>query len=1112
LDADRVIEVWAEGAYGSGYLVAPHLVLTALHVVADGVPTFADGSAAVFEDVELRPVVRIRFLSTKRWMDCRVAWPRAGTARWDAALLEIIDPQWTPVPGTVRWGRPTSTAPNVECEVIGFPWAQRSTGGVREVEHVTGWISPVTGSKTGHLQVEVPLGPEGTAQPWAGVSGAAVLCEGLVTAMVIEDTLHWRDQRLVALPMYRLFEDGGFRAALREHTGTEEPVLESIELAPLLSAPAPPDGSWRAEISLASLLRADAEAVRFRGRSGELEKLLAWCESRGFAARLLTGPGGQGKTRLARELMAKLQGRGWVTGLVDPDVDVAAVRARLLRLRTATFLTVDYAETRLQQIKDLINALVHYRGEAPLRLMLIARSAGDWWNDLAQQSDHTTRSLILNAAVDVLSPLEKSSTGRAAAFAEAITDLSSKLREIKPDWHPPPAIPAARLNFTAHRYDTALSLQMEAMAYLLKPDRIGGEDSAADIILEHEEPYWASAASSQHINLHPRTQRRVVAAASLCGARTEAEAVTFLSRVPGVTDRDEDSRLRIACWFRDLYPLTRTYGSLAPTEDVRVETAFWGGLEPDRLAEHLITMVVRNDDALLPKLLRNAPTHQTHRALITLSRASVYEPEIATRLEELLANVPEMATVAIQTAAQSEYPQPLVEAVRLLVDRTTPDERGLALFAELSNALPRQTRLFSSVALTIAQILADVRRALAETDPDTYLADLAQSLNTLANRLAGAGHLEEALATAQEAVDIRRRLILTDREEHLPALAQSLVTLADRAIGVGRSEEGRRIAEEAVRHLRELAANKPGVHRPDLAEALNTLAMALAVDGRHTQALEHVKTAVAIRQELWQTKPRAYSPDLARSLDTMTMQLTAMGRRTEAQHTAERSVALFRALADIDSDAYMAELATALSNLTRSQLGLGRAEDAAETARETVGLRRRLAETNPTAFSAALADSLSTLADLLAVTGWPRGARKLATESVRRCRDLAAANANCKPLLAQALTVHLHVVIRTGQAQQEAAMGLAKEAYDLYRATAASRASAMHCASMLAYILHRGAVPGETIIPLLDALDSRQMIPDRAEALLAATTAELRRIATPAVEQTLTTLENPDAQ
>ena len=74
-------------------------------------------------------------------------------------------------------------------------------------------------------------------------------------------------------------------------------------------------------------------------------------------------------------------------------------------------------------------------------------------------------------------------------------------------------------------------------------------------------------------------------------------------------------------------------------------------------------------------------------------------------------------------------------------------------------------------ALTAAQEAVTIRRRLAETAPDAYLPDLADSLNNLANFLADAGRREEALASAQEAITICRRLAETAPTTYLPDLA-----------------------------------------------------------------------------------------------------------------------------------------------------------------------------------------------------------------------------------------------------------------------------------------------------------------------------------------------------
>src|SRR5262249_60635784 len=108
----------------------------------------------------------------------------------------------------------------------------------------------------------------------------------------------------------------------------------------------------------ASLLRADAQVVPFAGREQILAELQEWCAAPwGFGVRVLTGPGGQGKTRLARELAGRMGAAGWVAGLVTDTTIDAEVVAGLASVSCPVLLVVDYAETRGGQGRQLAEAL-----------------------------------------------------------------------------------------------------------------------------------------------------------------------------------------------------------------------------------------------------------------------------------------------------------------------------------------------------------------------------------------------------------------------------------------------------------------------------------------------------------------------------------------------------------------------------------------------------------------------------------------------------------------------------------------------------------------------------------------------------------------------------------
>src|SRR5204862_5048831 len=76
----------------------------------------------------------------------------------------------------------------------------------------------------------------------------------------------------------------------------------------------------------AALLRPERKVVAFTGRAGELDELQQWCASDlARSVRALTGAGGVGKTRLAREVAARCAACGGQWRLVTAGDEAGAV-------------------------------------------------------------------------------------------------------------------------------------------------------------------------------------------------------------------------------------------------------------------------------------------------------------------------------------------------------------------------------------------------------------------------------------------------------------------------------------------------------------------------------------------------------------------------------------------------------------------------------------------------------------------------------------------------------------------------------------------------------------------------------------------------------------------
>jgi tetratricopeptide (TPR) repeat protein len=376
----------------------------------------------------------------------------------------------------------------------------------------------------------------------------------------------------------------------------------------------PPPQSW------ARLLDPRREVVRFLGRETELTALIDWCEDdQAGRLRLITGPGGVGKTRLSVELADRMRQLGWSSERVA-DGSEADVISRLRAVkRGRMLLIVDYAETRAG-LAHLLTELASNKGEG-VRVLLLARSAGDWWDRLGV-AEPAVWDLVQAARPKLieLSPAVDADLSDAEVVALAVTAFARDLK-----------LPERTVQISGTGRRRVLDLHAAALIAVLGEQEgqtvIVDSSQVLSELLRHEQHYWYDSARKFGLDAGqdgatPRSLRQVIVAACLLGAVNQPEACLLPGRIPGLSPS-----MKFADWLRVLYP---------PDPD---GDEWIGSVQPDRLAELHVVRELADAPELANACLSGLEARQAVRAVTLLARASSDHSYAGELLRQILPNV-----------------------------------------------------------------------------------------------------------------------------------------------------------------------------------------------------------------------------------------------------------------------------------------------------------------------------------------------------------------------------------------------------------------------------------------------------------------------------------------
>jgi WD40 repeat protein len=194
-----------------------------------------------------------------------------------------------------------------------------------------------------------------------------------------------------------------------------------------------------ANLEPSAWLRPEYQLVPFGGRETGLADLKARLGApKPVSAHVISGPSGQGKTRLAQQLCQDMTAHGWVAGAVHDNAAIADL-INLSRTDSPLLVVIDQAETRFEQVQAMAAALMERSPTfPPARLVLLSRDTDEWLRRLRTHTDDRVSTLFRTIDERPLAPLASTVAERQAEFLRAAAAYTDYL-QLPVTGHTPPS-------------------------------------------------------------------------------------------------------------------------------------------------------------------------------------------------------------------------------------------------------------------------------------------------------------------------------------------------------------------------------------------------------------------------------------------------------------------------------------------------------------------------------------------------------------------------------------------------------------------------------------------------------------------------------------------------
>ena len=323
----------------------------------------------------------------------------------------------------------------------------------------------------------------------------------------------------------------------------------------------------------------------------------------------------------------------------------------------------------------------------------------------------------------------------------------------------------------------------------------------------------------------------------------------------------------------------------------------------------------------------------------------------------------------------------------------------------------------------------EILRHLACANPDTYLPEVAGTLNNLATMHIAKDEFPAAQASFDEALELYRRLAAANSATYLPKVAMTLNNLGFLHRARNDVAAAQAAYDEALQIYRPLAGANPETYLPDVAMTLNNLGD-LYRDRNDVAAQAAYDEALELYRHLANVNPLTYLPDLAATLNNLATVHIAKDDFPVAQAGYEQALKIYRRLPEATPLTYLPDLAGTQYN--RAILYTGKNEFPTTKSAYDDKIRCQWAEAALPTYLPNLASTLCNLAKLYSKKYEFPEAQATYSEALEMYRCLALVDPEAY-LPNLAATLNNLATLHMGKDEFLAAQVAYDEAIELYR-------------------------------------------------------------------------------